>query len=252
MTHRGVIDNNYKGSISVILVNRNKHTTIQIYQGDRIAQLVIIKIHTGEPKEEEFRKNTTRGTKGFGSTGVNAVVLKKEITEVKHAKEDDDKHTYKLGDQLPEGQKKRISSLMYEYEDTLATNFSQLKLKPPKYLHDCDTGDHPPIKRQPYRTPIAYREWQEEEVAQMKTCGLVEDSNSPWGFPNTIAPKKGAAPGEFAPRMCTDFRPLNNITRKDAYPLPRIDKILDALQGYPEYFSSLDLFSGYYQIGLTK
>src|SRR3954447_23078926 len=86
----------------------------------------------------------------------------------------------------------------------------------------------------------------------MKIYGLMVDSKSSWGFPNTITPKKGAKPGEFTPRICTDFRPLNKIMRKDVYPLLRIDEILDTLQGYPEYFSSLDLFSGYYQIGLTK
>src|SRR5207249_3121140 len=64
-------------------------------------------------------------------------------------------------------------------------------------------------------------------------------------------PKKGAKLGEFTPRMCTNFRLLNDITRKDAYSLPRIDDILDILKENPEYFSGLDLFSGYYQIGLT-
>src|SRR5438874_3738565 len=77
------------------------------------------------------------------------------------------------------------------------------------------------------------------------------DSHSPWGFANVLTLKKGAKPGEFMSRMYTNFRPLNDITRKDAYPLPRIDDILDTLKGNPEYFSGLDLFSGYYQIGLT-
>src|SRR3954447_20478235 len=153
-TDGGVIDSDYEGSILIILVNRNKLTTIQVYEGDRIAQLVIIKILTEEPEEADFTKNTIRGTNGFGSTGIHAAILKKEITETKHAKEDDDKHGYALGEKLTKTQKDRIQATMQEYEDMLATNFSQLRLKPPKYLHDYDTGDYSLIKRSPYRTPV--------------------------------------------------------------------------------------------------
>ena len=85
----------------------------------------------------------------------------------------------------------------------------------------------------------------------MKKNMIAIDSNSPWGFVNVLTPKKGAKLGEFAPRMCTNFRLLNDITRKDAYPLPRINDILDTLKGNPEYFLGLDLFSVYYQIRLT-
>ena len=48
-------------------------------------------------------------------------------------------------------------------------------------------------------------------------------------------------------RMCIDYRKLNEITTKDAYPLPRIGQTIDALQG-AGYFSSLDLASGYWQV----
>ncbi|KAF9760902.1 Retrovirus-related Pol polyprotein from transposon [Nosema granulosis] len=51
--------------------------------------------------------------------------------------------------------------------------------------------------------------------------------------------------------MCIDYRPLNKITVKDRYPLPRTDEILDALSG-AEYFSSLDATSGYYQIPVDE
>jgi hypothetical protein len=51
--------------------------------------------------------------------------------------------------------------------------------------------------------------------------------------------------------MCTDFRPLNDITKKDAHPIPRIDDLLATLKGGTNYATSLDLTSGYYQMGLT-
>ena len=48
-------------------------------------------------------------------------------------------------------------------------------------------------------------------------------------------------------RLCNDYRELNNVTKKDAYPTPRIDDVLDRLHGC-KLFSSLDLLSGYYQV----
>jgi hypothetical protein len=58
--------------------------------------------------------------------------------------------------------------------------------------------------------------------------------------------------GKSAPRLCINFQKLNDISRKDAFPIPRVTKILEQMQGNPEYYTSLDMFSGFNQIGLTK
>ena len=50
-------------------------------------------------------------------------------------------------------------------------------------------------------------------------------------------------------RFCVDYHRLNAIARKDVYPLPRIDDILDTL-GQSKYFSTLDLSAGYWQTEL--
>ena len=51
-------------------------------------------------------------------------------------------------------------------------------------------------------------------------------------------------------RFCVDYRPLNSVTRKDSYPLPRIDESLDLVSG-SSWFSSVDLQSGYWQVPLS-
>ena len=70
---------------------------------------------------------------------------------------------------------------------------------------------------------------------------IISPSESPWSAP---VKKKG---GEL--RFCVDYRQLNAITKKDAYPIPRIDETLDLLQG-KKLFSTLDLACGYWQIEL--
>ena len=75
---------------------------------------------------------------------------------------------------------------------------------------------------------------------------IIEPSNSPWASPVILVRKK-----DGSILYCIDYRRLNAVTRKDSYPISRIDDSLDAL-GKARIFSTLDLASGYWQIGLTE
>ncbi|KAL7726434.1 hypothetical protein ACLKA6_004574 [Drosophila palustris] len=83
-------------------------------------------------------------------------------------------------------------------------------------------------------------------VDELLAKGCIEPSNSPHSAPIVMVKKKT---GKW--RLCDDFRQLNNRSVKDAYPLPRVQHILDQLRE-AHYITSLDLKDGYWQIPMEK
>ena len=112
--------------------------------------------------------------------------------------------------------------------------------------HTIDTGDQRPIRLPPRRLPITKQEIEKEEVQKMLDRGVIEPCQSSWASPVVLVTKK-----DGTTRFCMDYRKLNDVTRKDAYPVPRIDDTLDALRG-SQYFSTLDLYSGYWQVEMDQ
>ena len=108
--------------------------------------------------------------------------------------------------------------------------------------HDIVTGDSPPIRQQVRRVPFALRDKVTGMVNDMLRDGVVSESCSPWASPVVLVKKKN---GDL--RFCVDYRRLNAVTRKDVFPIPRIDDLLDQLSG-KKVFSTLDAKSGYWQI----
>ena len=79
-----------------------------------------------------------------------------------------------------------------------------------------------PIKQKTRGIPYSYREDFKKTILEMKAAGMVVDSKSPWSSPIRLVKKK-----DGSIRICVDFRKLNSVTIKDAYPIPRIEDLLN-------------------------
>ena len=112
--------------------------------------------------------------------------------------------------------------------------------------HTIDTGDCRPINQVPYHASNGERGIIEEQISEMLRNKVISYSKSPWASCVVLVKKK-----DGTIRFCVDYRRLNKITKKDVYPLPRIDDCLNAL-GRAKYFSTFDLASGYWQIPMNK
>jgi hypothetical protein len=126
---------------------------------------------------------------------------------------------------VSEGEKGRLRNLFVEFSDVISSGPTDLG-RTRTVTHRIDTGDAVPIKIPPRRLPYVHREAAEDIVKDMLASNIVEESNSPWCSPVTLAKKK-----DGSLRFCCDFRKLNSVTRKDSYPLPRTDVILDNMAG---------------------
>jgi hypothetical protein len=99
-----------------------------------------------------------------------------------------------------------------------------------------------PISKRPYHMPPKELAKLKNELQELLDKGYIRPRSSPWGCPALFVKKK-----DGSLRLCVDYRPLNAVTVKNKYPLPRIDVLFDQLAG-ARVFSKIDLCSGYHQI----
>lgn len=113
--------------------------------------------------------------------------------------------------------------------------------------HKINTTDEIPTHAKNYRYPHCHKEEVQRQISQMLTQGIIRPSSSPWCSPIWIVPKKIDSEGKQKWRLVVDYRKLNEKTIDDKYPMPNINEILDKL-GKCQYFTTLDLASGFHQI----
>ncbi|KAG5847077.1 hypothetical protein ANANG_G00122120 [Anguilla anguilla] len=146
-----------------------------------------------------------------------------------------------MGQQLTTHQVQDLRELLDRNRDV----FSDLPGRTSITEHDIVTEPGKKVRLRPYRIPEAQREAIREEVRKMLQMGVIEESRSSWSSPIVIVPKP-----DGSRRFCNDFRKLNEISRFDAYPMPRVDELIERL-GPARFLSTLDLTRGYWQVPLS-
>jgi hypothetical protein len=142
---------------------------------------------------------------------------------------------------MPEVDRTLITQFLNKRNDMFASKTGELG-KTGLVKHHINTEGQGPIRLRPYRIHQNNKSELESILQELLVNKLIRPSVSPWAAPVVLVKKKSGGI-----RLCVDYRKLNSITKKDSFPLPRIDDVLDLLHGQ-KYFSTLDLASGYWQI----
>ncbi len=146
-----------------------------------------------------------------------------------------------ISTQLSAAQKTELQHLVGQFSDVFSPRPGRTNV----LQHDVRTPPGIIVRQRPYRIPEARRHTIEEEVQEMLKLGVIEPSRSLWASPIVMVPKP-----DGTLRFCNDFRRLNQVSKFDGYPMPRVDELLDRL-GRARFISTLDLTKGYWQVPLT-
>lgn len=138
-------------------------------------------------------------------------------------------------------EKKMIAETLIKFQNTFSRHDFYLGLTH-LVKHSIDVGNHPPIKQSLRSVPVAFAAEEETVMKQLEAQGVIRKSNSAWASPICLVRKRSRKI-----RPCVAYPRLNEITRKDAFPLPRVSDCLDAMAG-AKFLSSFDLTSGFHQV----
>lgn len=117
--------------------------------------------------------------------------------------------------------------------------------------HNIPTEHTSPIYTRIYRYPEIHKKEVDRQITEMLDQKVIQPSSSPYNAPIWVVPKKEDHTGSKEWRIVINYRKLNLITKEDKYPIPNIESILDKL-GHCNYFSTLDLTKGFYQIEVEE
>lgn len=125
-----------------------------------------------------------------------------------------------------------IQDLIGEFAECFSTSSRVRRTQMVKHRIITDEATRP-VYQHPYRVSPKERDIIKDQVQEMLQDDVIQPSNSPWASPVVLVRKK-----DNTMRFCVDYRKLNSVTKRDVYPLPRIDDTLDRLR-HAKYFSSL-------------
>ncbi|KAI3776015.1 hypothetical protein L1987_45775 [Smallanthus sonchifolius] len=171
-----------------------------------------------------------------------------------------------VSSKLTEEEKGKLIEVLKEHKEAIAWRLSDIKgISPTFCTHRILMEDEfKPVVQPQRRLNPNMKEVVRKEVLKLMEAGLIYPiSDSSWVSPTKVVPKKGGMTvvvnekNELIPsrtvtgwRVCIDYRKLNDATRKDHFPLPFIDQMLERLAGQ-QFYCFLDGFSGYFQIPIS-
>ena len=159
----------------------------------------------------------------------------------------DDQHAYTIYTMCESDYNEKSKSMIEKFADVFPNDLP--KQLPPKRSSDFKIElkeGAKPVTRAPYRMSSVELAELKKQLDDLIAHGFIVPSKSPYGAPILFVKKK-----DGSTRMCMDYRALNDQTIKNSYPLPRVDELLDQLQG-AKVFSKIDLRSGYHQILINE
>ena len=112
--------------------------------------------------------------------------------------------------------------------------------------HRIHTGSSPLTCQPLYQLAQAHRDMVERELQEMQRCGIISPSTREWASPMVLVNKK-----DGTMRLCVNCRRVNAALAAEAYPLPRIDDIIDQI-GRAQYLTTIDLTKGYWQVPVAS
>ena len=221
----------------------------------QVCHINMLKAYHEKPKPELVTLNNRLGLESptHSKDCVGQVAEKEEDTESEVRLENDQQpiklqNSQILNDlgtklsHLPSVQRKELAEVITQYREV----FPDVPSKTNLIEHDVDVGDSAPIKQHPYRVSPMKKELLDKEVQYMLKNDIIEESQSNWSSPCILVPKHD---GGF--RFCTDFRKVNDKTKSDSFPIPRIADCIDQI-GNAKFVSTFDMLKGYWQVPLTQ
>ena len=146
-------------------------------------------------------------------------------------------------DHLDDTHKSELSTLLNSFSNIFSDNPGKTTLM--EHHIELQPGAKP-IKLPPYRANPTKMAVIRKELDDMKAMGVIEDSNSPWASPILLVPKP-----DNTVRFVIDYRKVNSVSIPDAFPLPRVDDLIDKI-GSAKYITKIDLSKGYWQVPMSK
>ena len=231
---------------------------INLHSTEKVMSLKQNSMDNGDNNEEkEFHQETS--TEGL--------VLKELPSHLKYAYLELSKSKpVIISARLNNDEEQKLLKILKNYQESIAWSIDELKgISPSICMHKIllEENVKPSVEHQRRLNPVM-KEVVRKEVLKWLNAGFIYAiSDSPWVSPVHVVPKKGGftvirnEKNELIPtrtvigwRVCIDYRKLNTATRKDHFPLPFIDQMLDRLAGHP-HFCFLDGYSGYNQIAIA-